>query len=91
MEYEFDKNKNTVNSQIHGYDFSWLGDFDWDTALIKIDDRKDYDEERIIAYGFFMDRLTCLVYTERGDKIRAISWRKATKIEVNGYVKEFGS
>jgi hypothetical protein len=87
MMYQFDQNKNSANVESHGLNFLWLSGFDWDSALIGLDTRKDYKEDRLIAFGYFQDRLTCLVYTERSDTIRAISWRKANKREVEKYAK----
>lgn len=90
MKYDFDPEKNEINLSDHGLDFGWLDGFDWDSAVIASDDRKDYGEKRVIAFGFLCDRLTCLVYTERGDVVRAISWRKANKREVRSYEKAHG-
>lgn len=49
------------------------------------DDREDYGELRMKALGFIGVRLHVLIFTERGDKIRVISLRKATKREVEAY------
>ena len=59
--------------------------YEWDTALILLDDREDYGEERHIGLGFVGDRLHCLVYTIRGEARRVISLRKAKKRELDFY------
>jgi len=89
MQFEFDNTKNQSNQEKHMLDFDWLDDgFDWDSLIFSIDNRQDYGEERFIGFGYFAGRLTCLVYTERDDVIRPISWRKANSREVKEYAKE---
>ncbi|MFC3205197.1 BrnT family toxin [Aquamicrobium soli] len=55
--------------------------FDFDTALYTIDDTMNYGEERILAIGVVGARLHALVFTERGDVVRVISLRQATRSE----------
>lgn len=57
----------------------------FNTALIVIDDRYDYDETRYQALGYVAGRVHMLVFTERGDNVRAISLRRATKYESRKY------
>lgn len=45
------------------------------------DDRKDYAERRMIAYGTIAGRLHVCVYTVRGETRRIISLRKANHKE----------
>ena len=52
--------------------------FDWDTAQITLHP----SEERWIAIGFLKLALCFVVYAERGDHLRLISLRKATRKEV---------
>ncbi|WP_306847759.1 BrnT family toxin [Cupriavidus necator] len=49
---------------------------------MKIDHRKPCGETRYVAYGPIGPRLYCLVFTLRGDTLRAISLRKANAREV---------
>lgn len=51
MEFEWDEAKNRANFLKHGVDFSIMESFDWDRASLRIDNRRDYGEERIMAYG----------------------------------------
>jgi len=52
------------------------------------DERIDYDEERWISIGWIKVLIGVVVYTERrGDVIRIISARKATRQEAKRYVE----
>ncbi|MCY4122227.1 MAG: BrnT family toxin [Acidobacteria bacterium] len=53
--------------------------FDWDTARIEPDDHPE--ERRSIACGEISSRLHVVVFTERGNRIRIISLRKANPRE----------
>jgi uncharacterized protein len=71
----------------HKIDFIDAASFDWSHAVIEIDDRDDYGELRECATGFMGSALCVLVFTRRGERIRIISLRKATKKEAESYVK----
>ncbi len=82
----WDEAKRASNLAKHGLDFADSVQFDFDTALLEIDDREDYGECREIATGWCGLRLCCLVFVRRGnDEIRVISFRRATKHEVRRY------
>jgi uncharacterized DUF497 family protein len=85
MEYQWDPDKARRNYKIHDIRFS-------DAITVFVDDRAltiedDHpDERRYVTLG--MDataRLLAVVYTWRGDDIRIISARKATKNEIKQY------
>jgi uncharacterized protein len=88
MTYEWGDAKNAANVRRHGIDFKEVERFEWDTALVSADHREDYGELRETAIGFIGDVLHVLVFTERGDAVRVISLRKATKRERMHYVQE---
>lgn len=88
MKYEWDESKREINLIKHGVDFECLVDFEWDTAVITVDDRRDYNEQRWVAAGKIDGRLHIVVYTLRSDIIRVISLRKANKREIQFYEKE---
>ena len=46
MDYEWDEGKAQSNLQKHGVAFEAVYGFDWESALVLQDDRKDYGEER---------------------------------------------
>ncbi|MBB2917138.1 BrnT family toxin [Cupriavidus alkaliphilus] len=77
--------KDAINQRHHGLPLAAAGLMDFDCALLKIDDRKPYGETRYIAYGPIGARLYCLVFTLRGDTLRAISLRKASSREMRDY------
>ncbi len=85
INYEWDEAKRISNLDLHKLDFADAQEFDWESALVARDDRQDYSEERYIALGEFLERLTVLVFTTRGNSIRLISWRKANLRENKAY------
>lgn len=87
MNIEYDENKNISNQQKHGVDFESVHLFDFTTAQWYIDNRQNYGELRVCAFGFIYNRLHSLVFVQRGDALRIISLRKANKREVARYEK----
>ena len=85
MAISFDAAKNERNIAIRGISFERTVAFEWDTALIVEDTRKDYGERRFQALGFIDDRLHVLVFTPRAANTHVISLRKANKREVKRY------
>ena len=87
MEIEFDPDKNERNKAVRGFGFDRVADFDFDTALIQIDDRRDYGELRYTALGLIEGRIYALVFKETDPGIRVISFRKANRREVRKYAQ----
>jgi uncharacterized DUF497 family protein len=88
MRFEWDESKNQANISKHGIDFNDVSDIFQHPILSQRDDRADYDEERWISIGWIKILIGVVVYTERrGDVIRIISARKATKQEAKYYVE----
>lgn len=85
MKIDFDPTKSQTNIHERGIAFDTAENFDWDTAFIWEDTRKDYGEHRFIALGMIDERLHSLVFTPRNDMIRVISLRKANSREVRRY------
>lgn len=85
MKIEFDPAKNERNVRERGLSFERVREFDFDTAMIRIDLRNDYGEPRFIALGTIGTRVYNLVFTIRVDTIRVISFRKANKREAYRY------
>lgn len=88
MDIEFDLANDAITQRQHGLSLAAAGLFDFERALLKTDTRKLYGETRYIAYGPIGPRLHCLVFTMRGDTLRAISLRKANSREVRDYEQE---
>jgi len=85
-DFEWDENKNDRNIEKHqGLDFDtakliWLGD------VIELPDvRKDYGEDRFVAFGEVDGVIIAVVYTWRGTSRRIISARKASVGERDAY------
>jgi uncharacterized DUF497 family protein len=83
--YEWDAAKAEANLAKHRIRFERAHDFDWDSAIERVDDREEYGEARMVALGFIGRRLHVLIYTARQDVIRVISLRRANKREVQAY------
>jgi uncharacterized DUF497 family protein len=81
----FDSAKNERNVAIRGISFERAVAFEWDSALIVEDTRKDYGERRFQALGLIDGRLHVLVFTPRAGKTHVISLRKANGREERRY------
>ncbi len=83
--FSWDEKKREANKAKHGVDFTEAEAFEFETALIAIDDRFDYGEVREIALGKIGKRVHVVVFTRRGDKLHIVSLRKANAREVSRY------
>lgn len=88
MNFEWDESKNQANILKHGIDFNDVPDIFQHPMLALLDERADYGEEPWVGIGWIKILIGVVVYTERrGDVIRIISARKATKQEAKYYVE----
>ncbi len=88
MRFEWNQAKNESNIRKHGIDFADVENMFNYPVLASPDSRGDYSEERWVAIGRMLGLVCVVVYTERrGDMIRIISARKATRYEINRYEK----
>jgi uncharacterized DUF497 family protein len=85
VSFEFDPAKCQANLAKHGVDLALAAEFDFDTALLKVDIRKSYGELRHVAIGYIYGRLHVMVFTKRGQTVRVISLRKANQREERAY------
>lgn len=85
MQISFDLNKSEINISERGLAFDLVEQFDFETALFTVDDRKDYREIRIRALGQLSGRVHALVFVKTNSGIRVISFRKANTREVALY------
>jgi uncharacterized protein len=85
MAYQWDRDKAASNLNKHDIDFAdAVSVFSDDLATTVNDER--FEEERFITIGIdAFGRILVVVYTWRGDEIRLISARKATRSERNQY------
>jgi len=81
MEIEFDPAKDEANKAKHGVSLS-AGVFVLESQIgEEVDDRQDYGEERINAFGLVEGRLFVCTYTRRSGVFRVISVRLASRQE----------
>ena len=86
MDFEWDEAKNRTNLAKHHVRFELVEMFNWDTAVIELDDRADYGEERYLARGHTYDGAGySIVFTHRGSAVRIISVRPFNKKEETRY------
>ena len=89
MKFEWDESKARTNFHKHGVDLVDAARiFDDQAASHVIDERMDYGEERIEAIGIVDGVVLVVIYVERGEFIRLISARKATRLEEHDHLKE---
>ena len=85
MDISFDSAKSEKNLLARGISFELAAAFEWDSALLVQDLRKNYGERRFQALGLIGNRLHVMVFTPRANKAHVISLRKANKREVKRY------
>ena len=83
--FEWDPKKNRENRQKHGINFTdVVGIFD-KPCVEGLDERFNYGEPRMIAYGQLGSHVVVVVFCWRKDCRRIISARKATHSESKVY------
>jgi uncharacterized DUF497 family protein len=89
MAYEWDLDKATANLRRHGVDFAdAVGVFE-DAYALRREDPDARGEQRFVITGMdFLGRVVVVVYTYRGERIRPISARPATRREREHYGRE---
>jgi uncharacterized DUF497 family protein len=88
-EFEWDEAKGEANFRKHGVDFEtatlvFVDPF----AVGRTDESAAYGEIRLLITGMADGALLTVVYTERGEVIRIISARRATKKEHDDYYRQ---
>jgi hypothetical protein len=85
MTYQWDDDKATANLRKHGIDFADAVSVFSDDLAITIPDER-FDEELFITVEIdAFSRVLVVVYTWRGNEIRLISARQATRRERKQY------
>lgn len=86
MRFQFDPRKASSNLKKHGVYFADAEGVFFDPLAIHQPDSNEEGEERFIGVGMgSAGQLLVVVYTLRGNSIRLISARRATRIEVKSY------
>jgi len=83
----WDEQKRRTNLRRHGLDFAGC-DAVFDAPVVTTEDsRRAYGEQRINLLGWLQGRVVHLTYTERGEDLRVVSLREATRNEARYYFK----
>lgn len=85
MEFEWDEAKRRANYRKHGLDFRDAEKVFQEVVITAEDRRQDYGEKRYISLGRLEDIVVVVVYTERSERIRLISMRRANQKERRAY------
>ena len=85
MKIEYDAAKSGRNAKRRGLHFADAIELLSGPHVRRHDTRRDYGEERAVAYGLIRGRMHVCVYTLRGDAYRIISLRKANRREADAY------
>ncbi len=90
LEFEWHDTKADVNLRIQGVSFELAKTVFKDPfAIERLDDRENYGEERFVVVGMAEGHILLFVaYTERQERIRIISARRATQYEQDDYFKQ---
>jgi len=86
FDIEYDIAKHADNVARRGLSFELVRQFEWSSARIERDTRRDYGEPRFQATGLIDGSLHRVVFTPRGGKVRVISLRRANQRERKRYV-----
>ena len=91
MNVTFDPAKDAANLAKHGVLLADAAGFEWGTAVVWPDKRRDYDEARMVALGYIGLRIMTVVFVDRPPEQpterRIISLRKANNREVKRYAE----
>lgn len=87
LAFEWDAEKSLANERKHGVSFDEAATAFGDplSVTIRDPDHSD-DEDRFILLGStYLGRILVVVHTDRGDNVRIISARRATRTERGSY------
>jgi len=85
VEYEWDETKRRANLDKHRIDLKAAMEFEWGTAVEQPILR--HGELRYVSTGYIGARLHTVIWTERGDRRRIISLRRASRQEERNYAQ----
>lgn len=89
--FEWDQNKASTNKNKHGVSFEVASQIFAGECLYLLDRGSDPSEERWVAIGLIDETAVVVVYTDRGERLRLISARHATKQEREMLFRELGN
>ena len=85
MLFEWDERKRRRNVLKHGIDFDTARRMFQTEVVEREDQRRDYSERRMVAYGEVDGMVLCVIYTRRDGVRRIISARRARRDERKEY------
>ncbi len=85
MKFEWDESKQRSNYKKHGLDFRDAEKVFQGPVVTALDSRQNYGEGGYISLGMLADIVVVIVHTDRGDKTRIVSMRKAKLKERQAY------
>jgi uncharacterized protein len=90
LKFEWHEAKAEANLQAHGVSFDLAKSVFKDPfAIERLDDRKHYGERRFVIIGMAEGHVVLFVaFTEREERIRIISARRATQHEQDDYFQQ---
>jgi len=91
MEIEYDPDKEIANILKHGMSLEIARVVDWSIAMIQADTRWFYGEARCTAVVPVLSKHYVIVFTDRRDRRRIISVRRANHRERRRYVRFLGT
>ena len=86
--FAWGETKRRANLKKHGIDFVDAEKIFRGATFTAEDTREDYGEQRFLTLGLLDDQVVSVTHTERGNDIRIISIRKATKHEARYYFSQ---
>lgn len=86
--FVWDEAKRRENLRKHKIDFADVEIIFRGLTFTVEDDREAYGEQRFLTLGLLEDQVVSVSHTERGEEIRIISIRKATKHEARFYFSQ---
>jgi uncharacterized DUF497 family protein len=86
MEFEFDPKKSEANREKHGIDFDAAKALWLDMNAVEIPARSEFETRKMLIAGYD-GKVWSVIFTERGNKVRLISVRRARKNEEDLYEK----
>jgi len=86
--FAWDEAKRQANLKKHRIDFRDAEKIFQGFTLTAEDTREAYGERRVLTLGLLEDQVVSVTHTERGQDIRIISIRKATKHEARHYFSQ---
>lgn len=85
MKISFDPKKDELTRQTRGVSLALGAEIISNASFTIYDDRRDYGEDRFVAFGYVGERLFVCVFTIRDITYHIISVRKANDREVAKY------